>query len=209
MKCYCPLRLSLCSAVQIQLLLHPQQCFVPGSAQGLLSLLHLILHCHTTHRNCSSQTSAVHTEQARTTKISLHSPPWNKGKVWREEMLQLIFQIDYFHTFQSLTPSFINTCRVKILSSGAGAVTWICDSQYKVLSLEGIASSTIFCSFSLLSPSSKICQNRLFPIYFSFFLLFFILFHVLSQPPLSEVFPWGKSCPLYFLLCAHNRTLSA
>lgn len=89
MKCYCPLRLSQCSAVQTQLLLHPQQCFVPVSAQGLFSLLPLILHCHTIHRNCSSQTSEPHIEQTRTK--SLHSPPRNKGKVWREERLQLVF----------------------------------------------------------------------------------------------------------------------
>lgn len=59
---------SLCSAAQIQLLLHLLQCFVPVSAQGLLSLLYLIFHCHTIHRNCSSQTSADRTEQTRTTK---------------------------------------------------------------------------------------------------------------------------------------------
>lgn len=91
MKRYCPLRFSLCSAAQIQLLLHPQQCFVPVSAQGLLSLLYLILHCHRIHRNCSSQTSADHIEQTRTTKKTLHSPPWNKGKVWREEMFPPVF----------------------------------------------------------------------------------------------------------------------
>lgn len=68
MKCYCPLRLSQCSAVQTQLLLHPQQRFVPVSAQGLLSLLYLILHCHTVQRNCSSQTSVHHKEQTRATK---------------------------------------------------------------------------------------------------------------------------------------------
>lgn len=53
MKCYCPLRLSPCSAAQVQLLLHPRKgfCARVWYDQWLLCLLEVILHCCTIHRN--------------------------------------------------------------------------------------------------------------------------------------------------------------
>lgn len=140
-------------------------------------------------------------------KKPLCSLPQSEGKDWIEEMLPAVFYIDSLRTFQSPTPSLINTCRVKALSSCVGAVTLISDTaNLQSLLWKELPPSKIFCSFSLPPPSSKICQNRLHPIHF---LLLYILFSMLSQPPLAEVSPWGNSCPLYFLLCVHNRTLSA
>ena len=144
-------------------------------------------------------------------KKPLHSPPQSKGKAWREEMLPVFFYVDSFHTFQSLTPGSINTCRVKILSSWVGVVTFISDTAntksflWKELPPVLSFARSVFLVLQAISVRTDYFQ-------FIFFLplpLYFILLCVLSQSLLSEVSPWGNSCPLYFLLCAHNRILSA
>lgn len=146
-------------------------------------------------------------------KKPVHSPPQSKGKAWREEMLPVVFYNDSFHTFQSLSPSSIDTCRVKTLSSGVGVVTLISDTAYTKSflwkELPPVQPFLIQSSFSFRQnlPELTTSNSGFFPSSSSLF--YFILFCVLSQPPFSEVSPWGNSCPLYFLLCAHNRTLSA
>lgn len=135
------------------------------------------------------------------------SPPQRKGKTWREEMLPVVFYIDSSHTSQSPTPSSVNTCRVKTLSSGVEVVTLISDTaNTKSFPWKELPPVQSFAHSVFFLLQAKSARTDYFQFIFSFF---FILFCVLSQPLLSEVSPWGNSCPLYFLLCVHNRTLSA
>lgn len=146
-------------------------------------------------------------------KKPVHSPPQSKGKAWREEMLPVVFLQWFFSHFpvtQSKLHRYLQGQNAVLRSWSSDLDKW--HSIYEVLSLEGITPSTIFPHSVFVFLQAKSARTYYFQ--FCFFpssssLFYFILFCVLSQPPFSEVSPWGNSCPLYFLLCAHNRTLSA
>lgn len=159
MKCYCPLRLSLCSAAQIQLLFHPQQCFCahvsPGAAFSAVSDLALP---HNPQELLQPDLSRPYRTEQNYKKITAF-PTSEQRESLEGRDAPTCFLNRFFSHFPIAHSKLHKYLQGQTLSSGAGAVTWISDSQYKVLSLEGIASSTIFCSSSLLSSSSKICQN--------------------------------------------------
>lgn len=126
------------------------------------------------------------------------SPPQRKRKAWWEEMLPVVFYIDSFHTSPLLTPSSVNTCRVKTLSSGVEVVTLVSDTAntksfpWKELPpVQSFAHSVFF----LLQAKSARTD------YFQFiFFFFFILFYFVCCPSLSSqrCLPGGIHVPCTF-----------
>lgn len=87
-----------------------------------------ILHCSTTHRNACCQTSLGHIAQTRTQKASAFPTLEHRESLeGREAASCSLLYTDAFYTSQSPTPSPINTCRVKALSSWVRAVTLTSD----------------------------------------------------------------------------------
>lgn len=135
-------------------------------------------------------------------KKPVHSPPQSKGKAWREEMLPVVFYNDSFHTFQSLSPSSIDTCRVKTLSSGVGVVTLISDTAYTKSflwkELPPVQSFLIQSSFSFRQNLPELTTSN--SVFFLHHLLYFISFYFVCCPslPFQRCLPGEIHVPCTF-----------
>lgn len=126
---------------------------------GVAFSVAVILHCFTKHRNACCQSSPGHIAQTRTQKASAFSTLKHRESPQGREAASCSLHWCFLHfpVTHSKPHKYLQGQSPVLTSKSSDLDNW--HSQYTVISLEGLAPGTIFCSFSLPPPSSNICQN--------------------------------------------------
>lgn len=214
MECYCPLRLPPRSDAQYSYYstLSKASVSVSEKSRGCffccrdLALLHNAQECmlpDLTGPYCTNQNS----KSFCIPHLRTQGKPGGKKSCQLFSTLHWCFL--HFPVTHSKPHKYLQGQSPVLMSKSSDLDKW--HSQYTAISLEGLAP---WYNSLLIQSSSSFKQNlpdltTVNSFSSSSFSLFYFIFLCCPSLPRSEVSPWGNSCPLYFLLCVHNRTLSA